>query len=213
MALWTSTLLAAAALSSLLVATTALPLAPQGGTQPKTIPLTVPRPTSVHTQQATSPPPLPSLSSIMRQVASISSTLHTETISFTANISPSPTTIPEKQATPTAPEPELPSSTSEEEPLNVLQVVPTDAGKQESRPATSTRDITAAGRRTLQKALLSSQTATILLQQVLVSIVQFAHTNMYKFYHSFYSLNHLYYTIMLFSGTLQSDSPCPTMLY
>ena len=213
MALWTSTLLAAAALSSLLVATTALPLAPQGGTQHVDVPLAVPRPTSVHTQQATS---LPSLSSIMRQVASNSSTLHPETISFTANISPSPTTIPEKKATPTAPEPELPSSASEEEPLNVLQVVPTDAGKQESRPATATRDITAAGRRTLQKALLSAQTATILLQQVLVSIVQFAHTNMYKFYHSFYSLNHLYknyYTIMLFSGTLQSDSPCPTMLY
>ena len=211
MALWTSTLLAAAALSSLLVATTALPLAPQGGTQHVDVPLAVPRPTSVHTQQATSS--LPSLSSIMPQVARNSSTLHTETISFTANISPSPTTIPEKQATPTAPEPELPSSTSEEEPLNVLQVVPTDAGKQESRPATATRDITAAARRTLQKALLSAQTATILLQQVLVSIVQFAHTNMYKFYHSFYSLNHLYYTIMLFSGTLQSDSPYPTMLY
>ena len=175
MALWTSILLTAAALSSILVDTTALPLAPQGGTQPKTIPLTVPRPTYIHTQQATSSLPLPSLSSIMPQVASISATLHTETISSMANISPSPTTIatpaPENQDSPTAPESELPSSASEEEPLNVLQAVPTDARKQESRPATATRDITAAARRTLQKALLSAQTATILLQQVLVSIV------------------------------------------
>ena len=170
MALWTSILLTAAALSSILIATTTLPLAPRGGTQHVDMPLAVPRPTSVHTQQATSS--LPSLSSIMPQVASISSTLHTETISFTANISPSPTTIatpaPEKQATPTVPESELPSSASEEESLNVLQAVPTDAGKQESRPATATRDITAAARRTLQKALLSAQTAIILLQQVLV---------------------------------------------
>ena len=172
MALWTSILLTAAALSSIMVDTTALPLAPQGGTQPKTIPLTVPRPTYIHTQQATSSLPLQSLSSIMPQVASISSTLHTETISSTANISPSPTTIatpaPENQDAPTAPESELPSLASEEEPPNVLQAVPTDAGKQESRPATATRDITAAARRTLQKALLSAQTATILLQRVLV---------------------------------------------
>ena len=176
MALWTSILLTAAALSSLLLVTTALPLAPQG-TQPVVIPLAVPPPTSVHTQQATSSLPLPSLSSIMPQVASISSTLHTETISSTANISPSLITIAtpttEKQANSTAPEPELPSSASEEESLNVLQAVPTDAGKQESRPATSTRDISAAGRRTQQKALLSTQTATILLQQVLVSMVPF----------------------------------------